>query len=335
MSSVNNAQRRLLNSNDEIELFEFFRLLWSKKWFISLITCIGIIIGITIIKSSPPVYEAKAIISPLTLSEVENINAGRTINKYTLIKPFDRLDIYNIFKEHLDSGATKQALLAYLSQSSSVKDKNKELSKSSVNNHFLPIVSAGALMGDPLGKQFVSVRYTDVKRAAELAMKYVEIANHNAVNELFNTIKTQNDIVVSELQSRVNAAITAREQIDSQKSQLSEAQNNKLDKAKKNNSNTTITNKLKSDLSSFNSDFSQLIYDSRLREMQENLELYKNFKIDKAAFLYHLDGGIQAPITPVSPRKNFILFLSTVLGLIIGMSFVFLKALITERKIIA
>jgi LPS O-antigen subunit length determinant protein (WzzB/FepE family) len=84
------------------------------------------------------------------------------------------------------------------------------------------------------------------------------------------------------------------------------------------------------DSSDFNNNLSQLAYDSRVREMQENIELYKNIKINNTALLYRLDGGIAAPLVPISPRKGLILFFSTVLGLIAGTSFVFFKAFLTE-----
>ena len=295
MSDNWNSMRDRLFKNNELNLFEFLRINWNQKWLVSFITLASLFIGVTFIKLSHPVYEAKAIIAPPNLSEISGFNAGRSIKKYDLLQPFQRREIYYIFKESFESQLARDTFFNSL-------QATQNSAKTAATNSaklFTPIVTTGAVDKNILGKLFVSVRYTDPQEAVALTQKYVEIANQNASNELLNIIKIQNNTVVTDLESRIHAAQLAVQ---------AQEKNGDLNKAQLALENTHI------------------------REMQENVELYKDPKVIEPGFLYHLDGQITVSTTPVSPRKGAILLLSIVLGLILGSSSAVLRACLMERK---
>lgn len=296
MSSNLNSIRDRLFKNNELNVFELLRITWNQKWLVSFITLVSIVLGITFIKLSRPVYEAKAIIAPPNLSEISSFNAGRSINKYDLLQPFQRREIYTIFKESFESQLTLDTFF------SSFQAKQSSVKTTGINSTklFTPIVTTGVIDKRIFGKRFVTVRYTDPKEVVALVQQYIEIANQNAFNELLDIIKIQNNTVVADLESRIRAAQLAVQ--EQEKSGV-------LNKA-------------------------QLVLENaRIREMQENIELYKDPKVLKSGFLYHLDGPIAVPTAPVSPRKGPILLLSVILGLILGSSSAVLRAVLTERKI--
>lgn len=321
---VKNVQFRLINDNNELDLIELFRVIWNQKWVIVTILCFAIASGQLFIKRSTPVYEAKISISPPTLAEVEQFNLGRVIKKYTLLPPFNRQDVYNIFMENLGSASTMQDFLHDIKNSSPVA--------SDVNKPVIPVVSLSDLSRNFLSKQFISVKYTDAGKATEWAKKYLDIANQNALRELTETIKTQNDILVNELQSRVKVAeLALKNSTDASKSGLQTALH-KEQLAKAINNNSEELNGDKKDIVELNHNLSQVVYESRIREMEENVELYKNLKIPNSASLYHLDGEITVPATRVSPHKGFILLLSIILGIILGISSAFFNVFIIKKN---
>lgn len=296
MSGNLNSIRDRLFKNNELNLFEFLRIIWNQKWLASFITLAALFIGVVFIKLSPPVYEAKAIIAPPNLSDISRFNAGRSISKYDLLQPFQRREIYTIFKESFESQLTRDAFFssfhAEQASAKAVVTHTKKL--------FTPIVTTGLVEKGVFGKRFVSVRYTAPKEAAALVQNYVEIANQNAFNELLNIIKIQNNTVVTDLESRIHTAQLAVQE---------QEKRGDLDKAQ-----LTLEN-------------------TRIREMQENVGLYKDPKILESGLLYQLDGQIVIPTAPVSPRKGAILFLSVILGLILASSAAVLRAVLTERKV--
>ncbi|CEG56241.1 Wzz/FepE/Etk N-terminal domain-containing protein [Legionella fallonii] len=297
MSGNLNSVRDRLFKNNELNLNEFFRIIWNQKWLVSFIMLVSILIGITFIKLSRPIYEAKAIIAPPNLSEVSSFNAGRSMQKYDLLQPFERREIYTIFKENFESQLTRDIFFNSLA----VKQNSAKTALINSTKHYTPIVSTGVVEKKLFGKRFVTVRYTDPQMAAELAKRYVAIANQNAFNELLNIIKTQSNTVVNDLQSRIRAAQLVLKEQDKEK-------NNGLNKDQ------------------------LLLENARIREMQENIELYKAPQVIETGLLYHLDGEVIVPTAPVSPRKSAILFLSVVLGFILGSGSAVLKAFLTERK---
>ncbi len=295
MSGHVNSIRDRLFKNNELNLFEFLRITWNQKWLVSFITLVSVFIGVTFLKLSRPVYEAKAIIAPPNVSEISSFNAGRSINKYDLLQPFQRREIYTIFKESFESQLTRDTFFNSLH----AQQNPTETMPGNSTKPFIPIVTTGVVEKKIFGKRFVSVRDTNPQEAVALARKYVEIANQNAFNELLNIIKIQNNTVVNDLESRIHSA-----QLHVQEQE----KNRDLNKT-------------------------QLVLENaRIREMQENVELYKNSKVLASGLLYHLDGQIAVPTAPVSPRKGAILLLSIALGLLLGCCSAVLRACLTERK---
>lgn len=344
MSTVGNVQKRIMNNNNEIDVMELFYVIMKKKQFIFFMALVGIIIGIVYIKSSHPVYEARALVSPPSLSQIQPLNLGRTIKEYSLLIPFTRTDIYAIFRESLGSESTKKNFLSQISLSSDLNEN-----KTNSSHQVFHSISVIASDRDPLGKQFVIVKHEDAKKAANLAKVYVELANQKAINELKQIIQAQNETVVQELKSRISASrsinkeqwetLNMKYSLDQSNDQSIEGNSNvpsnpvnrgEFSKSSHTESRATKTNKTY--LAHLNKDLDRVDDGARTRKMMENYIFYKNIKAESTASLYQLEGGGHIPTSLISPHRKLILMVSTLLGLLIGMSIVVLKAIIAERK---
>lgn len=105
---------------DEIDLVELVKALWSQKLIIIAVTVAGTAIALAYALLSTPVYEAKATVLPPLLSDIAAYNAGRTESSlYTSdrdstqpnqapLKPFTTDDVYAVFTRNLRSQSLRR-----------------------------------------------------------------------------------------------------------------------------------------------------------------------------------------------------------------------------------
>ncbi|WP_425317280.1 Wzz/FepE/Etk N-terminal domain-containing protein [Stutzerimonas chloritidismutans] len=107
---------------DEIDLVELVKALWSQKLIIIAATVAGTAVALGYALLSTPVYEAKATVLPPLLSDIAAYNAGRTESSlYTSssdrdstqpnqapLKPFTTDDVYAVFTRNLRSQSLRR-----------------------------------------------------------------------------------------------------------------------------------------------------------------------------------------------------------------------------------
>lgn len=309
---VENVQNMTVQNN-EVNLFELFFDVWKHKRFIVSITILCVILGFVKIKLTAPIYEAKAIIAPPTSTAVERVNYGRSMPKYQLLLPFTRAEIYSIFNENLWSEATRQYFVNDIILPSLTKNA-PNISKTENYVKFKELLTIKTLeKGSALSRQEISIKSTSPQKAAVQIKQLLEFVNQQSMTEMTRIIKLQMDSVINELENRIETSkFYDNEQWQSMKSSLAEWNRNNIDDSGKQKMLLT-TNKL--------------IYppeDSELRLMLGSYKLYKNIRLGNINLLYHLDGEIMAPSKPIAPQKRNILFISMIIGLTIGVGWVFI-----------
>jgi LPS O-antigen subunit length determinant protein (WzzB/FepE family) len=85
--------------DDEIELFEFFQVLWNGKWLISAFVALAFLLGGGFILSKDKVYESKVVYSIDTIPPFYGGNKAST----DFQKKFYSIDVFNEWKKNKDN----------------------------------------------------------------------------------------------------------------------------------------------------------------------------------------------------------------------------------------
>ena len=95
------------NGQDEINLIDIMRTLWQQKIIILATTFIGLLIGLSYILFTKPVYEVTAYVHPPTLKDFSALNQGRSKKKDALLTTNLVKDVYGFFSQSVLSESTK------------------------------------------------------------------------------------------------------------------------------------------------------------------------------------------------------------------------------------
>ncbi|NUT76998.1 chain-length determining protein [Pseudomonas sp. C1C7] len=321
---------------NELDLYDFIKGVWAQRWLICLVAGLVVVVASLYAFLSPPVYEARAYVSPPNQSDIENLNLGRT--KKSELKPYLVKDVYDVFIKNLQSETLKRDFFksVYLP---SLKESDREKSQDVLYRQFLKDLTIIQPVKEFPNRFSILALSGDSAVSVEWLTKYINSAGEMSKNELINNYDKEVEMRARSVgaliqTSRENAANKRKDTLV----QLREAE--QVADAIGLEKQLTVLGSAPRDISG--EDDPRLIYlrgtkalaaeakvlETRgsddpyivdLRRLQGEYDFYKSLRVKSEDIaVYQLDGAIQPPDAPVKPRKALILVLGAVLGLGLG-----------------
>ena len=342
------------NGQDEINLIDIMRTLWQQKIIILVTTFIGLLIGLSYISFTKPVYEVTAYIYPPTLKDFSALNHGRSNEKSSLLTTSSVKDVYGFFSQSLLSESTKwdfyeKSFLPVMSSKYSANKIPQLFGKSVIVKE---ISTRSILTQETKPSNYtITVRGNSPQEVATWVKDYIDLAQQRAVKALLAEDKEERAGVIRELQNKVDSirevannnrldriqqlkeAIKVAQALGMKSSSFNGAM---IDASALNNPSLMYLrgqNALQAELNNLNvRDSNDAFVPSKykLREQQERLDYYKKIVINPEQInLFKLDGSIEPPAYPVAMRKSLILGISLFAGLFLGFLIVIMRRFVS------
>jgi chain length determinant protein (polysaccharide antigen chain regulator) len=352
---------------DEIDLVELAKALWSQKLIILAATIAGAAIALAYALLSTPVFTAKATVLPPLLSDIAAYNAGRTESSFytsgsdekgnrsgQAVKLFTTDDVYAVFTRNL---------------------RSQSLRRDMFNEIYLPLFSKSerAEPKDRLWENFnklVTITTPDQQRAESMKVSVNQNTPELAAgwtNELINraAAASERDMqrnVASELNIRIHsterriaslrsiaqqrredriailkeALVVAQEvgmnspQVTADRASSSEQLSEFID-----GSLTYIrgAKAIEAEMKVLEARQSDDPFIPELRSLQERLSFLKTIDVrpDNVS-VFTLDSAAEVPETPIKPKKALIVALGLVLGGMIGVFIALVRVMMRRGK---
>lgn len=351
---MDGQQLKDVNSQDEINLIDLLRTLWQQKLVILLSTSLCLLIGVSYILFSKPIYEATGYISPPSNKDIGEINYGRSKSRYALLDLYTIKDVYSIFTQALLSEATKRDFYnkVYLPSMAANYPQNK-LPRLFAKNLIIREI-AGRSLPTPDSKPSnytVSMKGASPELDAKLVQEYIDLAQQKALKELIAEDRFERRQAVRDLQEKIDSIrdIANNNRLD-RIQQLKEANkvaqtlgikvaalNGVMIDAKALNNVSLMylrgQNALQAELNNLNARDSMDAFAPsklKLREKQSQLDLFTKIVVNPAkVMMFKSDSVIEIPQFPIAPRKRLILVLSLFAGLFLGSMLVIMRKLVS------
>jgi len=316
-----------LNSQDEIHLSEFLRVIWQNKWLIALVACMVTLTGLAYAFLTTPLYLAQVTVIPPITNDLSVYNYER--NSTTKLKPLLIADVFSVVRGVLLTPTTAQLFIAA---------ENKPVS-SAISLDSIKIVPES------------DIRYTikafakSPNLAIEIIKKYIELANKITVSKINQTVKNEVDAALDVYNNDITVArnIALKEKAN-QLTRLNEAlllaQTLELKTPTHNAPANSISNAaylrgsqaLNAEINSLKNRSDNDAFSPQVVKLQNEYERLKGVQIPSTnVLLVHQEGEIVASPIPVSPDKKRIIIFSLILGLFLGLVLVIFQ----NRKLFA
>lgn len=338
------------NSSVELDLFEIFGVVWSRKWLVlgSALACGLIATAYAFL--TPPVYESKYFVSPPTINDIANLNYGRA-DKSDL-KPFSTDQVYKAFLNNLQSDSQRRVFFesTYLPTMApdSVKAPIGALYESfSRNLTIVPAENGGE------GRWSVTLQSSSPERAMEWVDLYVRQVGGNTARELAQNAKKEAMVLCRNIQLeidtlressrrvRLDGITKVREALSIAKSSgledtvvFSGSGSDKLAGGMfEENTYMRGSKALEAELKNLESRDSDDPFTPGLRKLQKDAHFYQQLVAEKFDIaVYRHDGVVDLPVSPIKPKKVLIVFLGLLLGGLLGAAFALLRFFVGKRR---
>lgn len=329
-------QQQIKPMDDAIDLLTLARSLWKQKWLILFVTLISFLAGVTYLYFAKPVYELNAHISAPYAIDIDALNYGASFPK-KLIKPFDVISVYTIFSSALLSEVTSHKFFnkVYL-PSLSITPKNK-VQEGVLYNQFKRSITIKEVPKSNPQQYIIKARGHEASMLAGWVSQYINMANSDATKGIINMISRRQQNILKELQQRIDSAReTARERTSDRLVRVKEALKIAQAAGLSNHLPILVGNvtddmekpdlmygrgskALLAEIDNLNNRESETAFSPKLRQAMTYYDMYKNIKISPKDFrMFRLDANLEEPALSVSPRKDLVLWVSIIIGLMGG-----------------
>lgn len=332
---------------DEISLYDLFRVLVKRKKLIAIVAAVVLIGCLIYVFAAQRVYRVQAILLPPAQGDVYLTNID--IAKDTEFKPEE---IYKLYTQEIMSNDrwtsfTRQEKKFFPDPDSEVATENQ--------------LKLGKDKDFPGEHTLLTYDTSDQGNAATIFQAYLQFAQQNLVHtltqQLSRYIQHNTKALEKEIQFERDAAKQKRmDKIVRLKSDLAIARKlgivedlyfslggkptgNKSGVFNIFANNTRIpsylrgTKAISAELTSLENRTSDDAYIPSLRQKQNELRKLKQVRFTPDAFhAYRLNGGIDKPLHPVKPQKILIMVLGGVLGLFLGIFAAFFAEFIAKAR---
>jgi chain length determinant protein (polysaccharide antigen chain regulator) len=339
---------------DEKDLLELGKALWSQKILISAVAMGGGTIALAYALLSTPIYEAKATVLPPLVSDIAAYNAGRTESSggQSQLEPFTTEEVYSVFTRNLRSLSLRRNFFdeVYIpslpkEQQSSPRDQlwidfNKIVSINAPDRQSLELIEVAVQLSTPVLAAAWANQFID--RAAAVSERDMQL---NVSSELQTRIRSIERRIAS---LRSSAQQRRADRIAILKEALSVAKAVGLDSpqvtAGRTSSNKELSEftdgsltymrgarAIEAELQVLEARRSDDPFIPELRSLQETLSFLKTNEVQSENVkVFTLDSAAEVPETPVKPQKILVVALGLGVGTILGF-FIALVRLMSPR----
>ena len=342
--------------NDEIDLVELAKALWSQKLIIVSVTIAGAAIALAYALFSTPVYEAKATVLPPLISDIAAYNAGRTESSasQSQLKPFTTDDVYAVFTRNLKSLSLRRdffenVYLPSLSEATQAAPRDQLWSK------FNEIVTIKAPDKQRPELIEVAVQQSEPEQAAAWANELIARAATVSERDMQLNVSSELDTRIRSVERRIaSLRSTAQQRREDRIAILREAlvvakavgMDSPQVTAGRTSSNDELSEFIDGSLTYMRGakaiEAEMKVLEAResddpfipeLRSSQEQLSFLKTIEVQpENVSVFTLDSAAEVPETPIKPKKTLIVALGIVLGGMLGVFIALIRVLIRREK---
>lgn len=335
--------------NEEVDLQELVRILWSKRILVLVLTLVSVLCAAAFAFLSDPEYEAKGYVVPPTQKDIENFNYGRT--KESQLTPYTIKDVYGVFISYFQAESLRQEFfnniyLPLLSESERQKSQDK------LYADFSKKLAVALPSKDFAERYSITVRSDSPARSVEWIHQYIARASDLAKQELLANVMREVEVGARNVEQQIAVLrnISEKEREDSivrLREALRVAEALGLERPLIITGNPAVeitgnmagqliymrgTKALRAEIENLESRKSDDPFTDRLRELQAKYDFYKGFEIKaRDVSVYRMDGSIARYDTPVKPVKSLILVLGFLFGLVVSCGAVLIGYLVARE----
>jgi chain length determinant protein (polysaccharide antigen chain regulator) len=297
-------QIKSLHYGDELSVLDLLKILWQQKKLVLGSIVLGCLVSSSYLFLSPPIYEAKIIITAPTTGDISQLNVGRSYSQYSPIKAFNYSEVYRLYSVTLLSNATKQLFFRQIYLPTLQKKANKINENKLYNSYLKNIIVKTDFLSNPI-KYTILARNEDPLVATKLVRLYVSVAKKESMEKLLGHINNQNKAYAEELQRKINGIQNAL--VHNQEEQINKVKNIIRIAKSAGIQNPIFTSNNLDDLG------------PKLRQLEYDYNYYKNMSISTDSIkMFRTDGRIMIPQTPAFPNNYLVMAVGLLAGLILG-----------------
>ncbi|MEV2035461.1 Wzz/FepE/Etk N-terminal domain-containing protein [Pseudomonas aeruginosa] len=329
--------------NYEVDFMELIRELWKSRWLVVLSGFFLGLLAALYAYLSKPVYEARVIVLPPSLSSVAGFNQGRTSDSG--LQPFKVQDVYSVFIRNLQSDESLRRFFEniYLP---SLTDAERSESREKLFRSFSKQISISLPDRAQPDRYLIVARQGNPELAAEWVKKYLADAADRSLQEMMANAYREIEVKARDVERRIyvlreTAKLRREDRITQLREALKVADSLGLERP------PIINDQMSEQLSAIMSGNLMhmrgskalkeeiLVLEARtsddpfipaLRTLQELESLYRGLSIkSEQVAVFRQDGVVEVPDFPVKPKKLLILFGGVMLGGMLGMLFVVIR----------
>ncbi|WP_339504603.1 LPS O-antigen chain length determinant protein WzzB [Pseudomonas sp. RL_105y_Pfl2_101] len=335
--------------DDEIDLVELVRGLWTQKWLILGVTLLVTVGAGLYAFLSKPVYETKLFIMPPTQNDIAELNYGR--GKSTELDIYSIKYVYDVFARNLQGESLRQKFFndVYLP---SLDEAERKGALDRLYERFSRVLAIKGPGKDTPDRFSITVQGVDPVQTAEWARSYVQRASEAAESELVKNVRAEASVRARNLEQRIvslreNAQRVREDRIQQLREALKVAESIGLTSPAINSTaavDITVetgnkmdyqrgSKALAAEIDALESRASDDAFIKDLRSLQMRYNFYRKLNIDAEGIsVYRQDGSVEVPESPIKPKKGLILVLGFLAGLLLG-GFIALIRFVLNRNL--
>lgn len=342
--------------DDEIDLVELGKALWSQKLVILAVTIAGAAIALAYALLSTPVYDAKATVLPPLLSDIAAYNAGRTesSSSQSQLKPFTTEEVYSVFTRNLRSLSLRRDFFqeVYIP---SLPEEARSAPRDQLWANFNKIVSIKAPEKQRPELIEVAVQLSTPDLAAAWANELIDRAAEASEQDMQLNVSSELDIRIRSIERRIaSLRSTAQQRREDRIAILKEAlivakavgMDSPQVTAGRTSSNEELSEFIDGSLTYMRGakaiEAEMKVLEARqsddpfipeLRSSQEQLSFLKTIEVQPGnVSVFTLDSAAEVPETPIKPKKTLIVALGLVLGGMLGIFIALVRVMMRRAK---
>ncbi|MGX9367457.1 LPS O-antigen chain length determinant protein WzzB, partial [Desulfoplanes sp. PS50] len=317
---------------DEIDLLELWRILLKGKWIIAGVTLCCVLAGVGYALLTTPVYKIETYLLPPTSQDIEELNIEEMEGSR-----YDPQTVYELFLENLRSREIRNQFFNADTGSDSMTSRGM----GGANQVFVV-----EKIGDKRSKEnrafSLSLTRSDPERAAQLTNAFAAFAMEQTATDILGALMSMKTSRMDSLKARIAGKRTValqkrQDEIARLEESLEIARTLRITDDKFSGSaiqpaaiyNIGVsylrgTKSLEAQIAALKNRKTDDPHIEGLRELQEELDLLASIEIDPGKIrVARIDQPAFVPQSPIKPKKNLIVALSTVGGLFVGIFAVF------------
>ncbi|MEH6649431.1 MAG: Wzz/FepE/Etk N-terminal domain-containing protein [Motiliproteus sp.] len=340
--NVQSASQRPF-ADDEIDLAQLFAKIWSRKWWVVVISGVVTALAMLYVLFAKPTYQAEVFLMPPTSADLQELNIQTKHLTHSV-------SVETVYKKVLDQLRSKQQRRAFvLAASSNQADLNTE--EQTVHQSFSSLSVNIPKKKKALVFSSVSLNGPDADSVAETLNRYVAQVQASVAEDLAVDVLEERDRKLVQLQSQVKIKRElAKTQREDRVAQLEEAYTiamavgidklNGKSVGSVSGQNINIVNAdtlfmrgsdaLGAEIEVLKSRASDDPFIKGLRGLQEGIANLKAISIDRSKLHpVRIDFNAVTPKNPIKPKRRLIVAASLVLGVMLGL---FVVLVVPTRK---